>query len=164
MSCNSFKFTLPNNPINNSDYLTLCSRCTNPSIFAIITNQPSNLIQNLEILTFDDVTINQNIFYENGIFTITESGIYIVDWSINVGGSGNQLAQPPNSSLSFTLLRSDNVILAKSLTPNGLPTQAIGMGLFRVTNAPIAISLINSTGVPINYTTDYIQGYLRIYQ
>lgn len=92
-----------------------------------------------------------------GVFTLTQSGTYYIDWWVNTDGAG------PESTVIFTILVSNGqTISASSLSPI-TSLQLNGHALITVT-APATFSLVNNTPFAVSYGTSAIQADLAIVQ
>jgi len=85
-----------------------------------------------------DVTDAVSYDSATGLFTITETGNYYIDWWVAVDGS------PIAVTIDISLVTS-NGIVATSSTPI-LSDQMSGNALISVTEAPITFRLVNTTG------------------
>ncbi|HHT37893.1 MAG TPA: hypothetical protein GXZ95_00570 [Mollicutes bacterium] len=101
---------------------------------AIIENDSPIIFNTL----FNDVTDAVSYNPATGLFTITETGNYYIDWWVAVDGS------PVAITIDVSLVTSNGVV-ATSSSPilSGVVT---GSTLISVTEAPITFRLVNTTG------------------
>ena len=106
-----------------------------------LTDETSTIDNNSPFIfnsLFNDVTDAVSYDSATGLFTITETGNYYIDWWVAVDGS------PIAVTIDISLVTS-NGIVATSSTPI-LSDQMSGNALISVTEAPITFRLVNTTG------------------
>ena len=151
------------NKYNSCDCNNIPHNCNSScGIFIQTIYQKGNYVANFGPIIFDTVSLTtcQSISYNisTGEITFMKPGVYNIDWSINIGGSGG------NDALAFQFIQSDNYVLAQSISPMIVPCQITGIGLFKIVRVPTVARLINITGDIIQYTTNPVQACLRITQ
>ena len=120
----------------------------------------SNIADN-DILPFDTVfeSSTSDITNAAGSITITAEGLYLVDWWINLDGSGD---------LDFVVINlidtATSTVVGQGYAPPSIPGQFYGNAIVPVTAAqlPYTIQLINASGTTLTLSDITVQGSIRI--
>ncbi|HWR24510.1 MAG TPA: hypothetical protein VN366_13615 [Feifaniaceae bacterium] len=109
-----------------------------------------------------DVSLNSispNIAYAaaTGVFTITESGTYYINWWINTDGA------EALSNVEFTIETSAGGSISAVSPSPVVTTQLSGNALITVV-APVTFSLVNNSGATVTFGTSAVQADLTVVQ
>lgn len=126
----------------------------------IRTSSGTNIANN-GVFPFDTVFTNltPDITNTAGIITISAEGLYIVDWWINLDGSGD---------LNFVTINlintSGSLVIGEGYTPPSIPGQFYGNAIIQVTagQLPFTMQLINASGTALTLSDITVQGSMRI--
>lgn len=92
----------------------------------------------------------------NGVFTITQSGTYYVNWWVNADGAG------ASTTVLFSVEASNGQIISASSVSPITSLQLNGNALITVGVAPVTLSLVNNTGEAVFIGSSAIQADMTI--
>jgi hypothetical protein len=129
-------------------------------IHAQMLNQNSNTLEDNVNVLFDSLlnTSSPSISYDSntGIFTISETGTYLVNWWVAVAGTAGP------SSVAFALRLNDSTDIPSAM-PN-IEGQLSGSSLLTIGTAPSTLALVNTTGSAVLYGDLPVQANIVITQ
>ena len=126
-----------------------------------LKNLPGTNILDNGIFAFDSVLTNltPDIINTAGEIQITADGIYLVDWWINLNGSGD---------LDFVRVHlidtATSTVIGESYAPPSIPGQFYGNSILQVVSGqlPFTMQLINASGATLTLSDSAVQGSVRI--
>ena len=126
-----------------------------------LKNLPGTNILDNGIIAFDSVLTNltPDITNTAGEIQITADGIYLVDWWINLNGSGD---------LDFVRIHlidiATSAVIGESYAPPSIPGQFYGNSIIQVVSGqlPFTMQLINASGATLTLSDSAVQGSIRI--
>ncbi|MFU0833516.1 MAG: Collagen-like protein [Oscillospiraceae bacterium] len=129
-------------------------------IHAQMINHNSNTLEDNANVLFDSLlnTSSPSITYDSntGIFTISETGTYLVNWWVAVAGTAGPAA------IAFALRLNDSTDI-----PSAMPIvsgQLSGSALLTIGTAPSTLCLVNTTGSAVLYGDLPVQANIVITQ
>ena len=113
------------------------------------------------VFAFDSVLTNLSPDITNtaGKIQITASGLYLVDWWINLDGSGDL-----DSVIINLVDATTSALLGQSYAPPSIPGQFYGNSIVQVASGqlPFTMQLINASGAAVTLSDSAVQGSIRI--
>lgn len=105
-------------------------------------------------------SISPNVAYSamTGVFTITETGTYYVNWWVNTNGAG---ASP---NVAFAIETSAGGFFSATSPVPIVTGQISGNALITVTSAPVTFALVNISGATVTFGTSTVQADLTLVQ
>lgn len=126
-----------------------------------LRNSAGTNIADEGVFAFDTEVLSTtaNIVNTAGSIAISATGLYLVDWSINLVGSGHLDAV--NISLVDT---ETSAVIGESYAPPNIPGHFSGSAIVQVADGqlPFTMQLINGSGTPLTLADMTVQGSMRI--
>ena len=124
-----------------------------------LKGKPGDNISNDELIPFDTINFSNttNISNTSGFIEFTKAGIYLIDWTINLDGSG------AIDYLNIQLINESNTTLAEMIASPTLPNQFSQTAMITVPNIlPYTVELMNRSGDALTLSDLPLQATIRI--